>query len=419
MKLKLSESQDQILLAAITCSLLVLELAFVRLLDILLFPRITSTVITLSLFSFAIGGIYVARLSGQRKDLKDFIESAIFKYLWVCLGSLFVILMLRLPKNVVLTYDIYLFWFLLFLCLLISLPMSIGGAIVVAFFTKSHKVAKTYLFDMLGAGIGVSLFYGLFSPLGPTGLVSLSLFFVLIVCWWIGSEKKHWVGAMLLLPLVGLPILERSYSIRPLVNKMGGLDQGKEIDVSLWDQEGYLSLVSWNDDEDRSAQKVFLYDGGSMASTIYSFDGDYERLRNAFMEDPLKHFSRLTVPLAHYLQRDSHQKAFIIGSGAGQEVKAALMYGASEVVAVDVSRTVLDLSRGLLSGFNGGIYNHPNVRVYYGEGRSTLYTLKETFDIIQMFSLYSSSSLSDNRGALQAVYSLTVEAFKEYFFFFF
>ncbi|MEO0337216.1 MAG: hypothetical protein AAF202_12540, partial [Pseudomonadota bacterium] len=107
--------------------------------------------------------------------------------------------------------------------------------------------------------------------------------------------------------------------------------------------------------------------------------------------------------------------AYLIGVGAGQEIKAALMYNAQKVVANDLVPEVIDLGRTRYSKYNGGIFLHPNVQTFSGDGRIGLAIQSDTFDVIQIFSNYLSSSLSRGRGFFSPSYLLTEEAFQDYF----
>ena len=62
----------------------------------------------------------------------------------------------------------------------------------------------------------------------------------------------------------------------------------------------------------------------------------------------------------------------IIGSAAGQEVKAALTYGAGEIDAVEMVGTVVDLGLKKYAEYNGRIFLYRNVKTHIEEGRRFL-----------------------------------------------
>ena len=77
--------------------------------------------------------------------------------------------------------------------------------------------------------------------------------------------------------------------------------------------------------------------------------------------------------------------------------------------------TVVSLSTGPYADYIGRLYEHPAVHVHVAEGRSFLRATDKTYDIIQIFSNYTSSSMVSGSGALAPAYLLTQEAFLEYF----
>ena len=127
------------------------------------------------------------------------------------------------------------------------------------------------------------------------------------------------------------------------------------------------------------------------------------------------HFWQIGVLASHYLKRDSDQKVLILGSAGGQETKAALMYGAAHVDAVELVPTVVELATGRYSSYIGEIFNNPKVHVQSGEGRSFLRHSQQTYDIIQIYSNHTSSSIAQGTGAISPVYLETAEAYEEYF----
>ena len=65
--------------------------------------------------------------------------------------------------------------------------------------------------------------------------------------------------------------------------------------------------------------------------------------------------------------------------------------------------------------FNGGIFNHPNVAAHVAEGRSFLRASNRQYDIIQIFSNHTSSSIAAGSGAMAPTYLQTTDAYQEYF----
>ena len=105
----------------------------------------------------------------------------------------------------------------------------------------------------------------------------------------------------------------------------------------------------------------------------------------------------------------------IIGSSAGGETKGAIAFGAKHIDAVELVGAIINTERNEFKDFGGGIYNHPTVTAIIGEGRSFLRSTDKKYDIIQMFSNHSTSSITQGATAAGVAYLQTIEAYKEYF----
>ena len=103
------------------------------------------------------------------------------------------------------------------------------------------------------------------------------------------------------------------------------------------------------------------------------------------------------------------------GSAAGQEIRAALAFGAGDIDAVELVGEVIRLGRNEYSFYNGQVLNHFQVNAVHGEGRAFLRAADQPYDIIQIFSNHSTSSVAAGAGAMDPTYLLTADAFEEYF----
>ena len=150
-------------------------------------------------------------------------------------------------------------------------------------------------------------------------------------------------------------------------------------------------------------KKHVAYDGGTQSSNFYPFDGNFAALRQDF-PPALYQFWQRGVLASHYLRRDTGHSALIIGSAGGQETKAAVMYGAKDVDAVEMVGTVVSLATGRYADYIGHMFEQPAVHVHVGEGRSFLRASPKRYDVIQVFSNYTSSSAASGSGVLNPVY---------------
>ena len=105
----------------------------------------------------------------------------------------------------------------------------------------------------------------------------------------------------------------------------------------------------------------------------------------------------------------------VIGAAAGGETKAAVVFKARHVDAIELVGEMVEAASTIYSDYGGKIFNHPTVNYRVGEGRTFLRGSDKKYDVMQMFSNHTSSSMADGSGAVAAAYLQTVEAYKEYF----
>jgi spermidine synthase len=182
------------------------------------------------------------------------------------------------------------------------------------------------------------------------------------------------------------------------------------VELTRWDPVSKIDII----DLSEIKMKGISYDGGSQHSAFISFDGNFKRLRDnlSLLQD---HIINPAVLAANYLKRDSNQQVMVIGSAGGKEIKVALMYGAGHVDAVELVGTVVELGKNKYADYIGNLFNHPKVNVMVGEGRNVLRSMEQKYDIIQIFSNHTTSSIASGTGAMATGYLFTVEAFQEYF----
>jgi hypothetical protein len=128
-----------------------------------------------------------------------------------------------------------------------------------------------------------------------------------------------------------------------------------------------------------------------------------------------EHFWNRGVLASHYLRRDSGAEVLIIGSAAGQETKAALLYNPTRVDGIELVGAVVELGKTEYAQYIGNIFNDPRVTNRVGEGRSYLRGSDAKYDIIQIFSNHTSSNIATGVGATTPLYLQTAEAYGEYF----
>ncbi len=400
---------------------LLLELNLIRVFDVLWYPNMAYMIITLAVFSFGLAGVYLSIRPMPKSD-----------NLWLTLSSLtlgmalWVALMQwaidRLPFDYTLlgTPDgegMIGNFFLIYV--VICVPFFLTGLVLsVVFSHYASQIRKLYFWDLIGAALGSVLLIPLLPKIGAAGtmLVVAGLSIVSAVCFSFGRSKVFtFVISVCAVALVAAPFTKNHLdSFEPHMHKRAFKPLVKKINEGTWwDPISKINVL--NLEALGQGKKWIAYDGGTQTSYYYPFDGDFEKLRASLPDGAPKHFWQSYVAISHYLKADSGANVLIIGSAGGQELKAALTYNPNHVDAIELVGTVVALGKTVYADYTGNIMNDPRAVVQRGEGRSFLRQSDKTYDIIQIFSNHTSSSIAAGSGSMQSAYLQTVEAYKEYF----
>jgi spermidine synthase len=416
----------------IALSTLVLELMLTRVFDVTLTPNLSYFVVSLAVFSFGLAGIYATlRPVPVETDIRG-------RLVGCCVGFAAAVLLLhpiinvlpldylRIAREPLVTLGAF---GALYLTLLV--PFFLAGYVLIAIFSKyAAKIQRLYFWDLVGAGLGTVLVIPFILEIGPGGLIvcaaALGLIAAALFSESRAATRAYVVAAVVIaaIPAVrGQNYIDFSYHM----DKRGILKavaQGRD-ELVRWDPISKIDVLDetfspeiatpWHKSGDR---KAIEYDGGNQTSYFYKFDGNLKALRELMDRDRSKvneHFWQIGVLASHYLKRDSGQSVLVIGSAGGQETKASLIYGAKYVDTAELVPTVVELATGLYSPYIGDIFHNPAVHPHAAEGRSFLRSTDRHYDIIQIYSNHTSSSIAQGSGALSPVYLQTEEAYEEYF----
>ena len=399
----------------ITLTTLLLELTLIRVLDVLWYPNFAYMIITMAMLAFGLAGVYTS--------IRPPVASAQAAQRLFWLSMFFCIFTLALfPVLNKVTFDLNhlaikpLSSVARFVVIYIALavPFFIGGVILTTIFTLHDKyIQRLYFWDLLGASIGSVILVPLLPKVGSAGLVFISAGLgALAATFFASSNVKRLASVAVAGVCVLLPFAKTDgyYDFKFHMDKRHIKQVEKRTEVTIWDPISRIDIINY-----KPKAKWIAYDGGTQTSYFYKFDGDFEKLRKSLPDQAREHFWGRMVLLSHYLKRDTDQKVLVIGSAGGQETKAALTYGASEVDGIELVGAVVELGKGKYSEYIGNIFNHPKVTNIKGEGRTFLRSTKKKYDIIQIMSNHTSSSIAAGTGAMSTNYLQTTDAYKEYF----
>ncbi len=416
----------------VAAATLMLELLLTRVFDVILTPNMAYMVIACALFSFGLAGVYLAirprRLSRQADRFAALAALAFAASALAVMPALN-----RIPFDYEAIPDHPVTQLVAFfgMYLVLVVPFFLSGLVfTVIFSTRARSIQALYFWDLVGAAVGCFLMIPLLKPIGPGGILFVVAAFGLIASGLLAARRTWLVGASAAaVLLVAIPVFRspRYFEFLEHMAKRGVREAqlAGTIEFSRWDPISKIDVVDQTTIDPATGKVVpfthrkhIAYDGGTQSSHIFPFDGDYAGLRAAIEQGraPIReHFWHRGVLASHWVRRDSGQRVLVIGSAGGQETKAALMYGASEVDAVEMVGTVVELMTGRYAAYSGGLFVDPRVHVHAVEGRSYLRANTSKYDIIQIHSNHTSSSVAAGTGAMSPNYLQTADAYRDYF----
>jgi hypothetical protein len=401
------------------------EILLTRIFDVLLWHNLSFMVISCAVFGLALGGLpdVVAPPASPRLA-----RAGLHRLAFAFAVSIWAIPLLlnAIPFSVdQASYRplAQLGWFLLLYSVLLAPFFFMGWCICRIFSLATRDIQRLYGVDLAGAALGTVLLFPLLQPLGPerlllgASLVAVGAAIILAPAARTGAGITAAAGLLAVAPVF---LGERYLTLALHDDKRETkreVEDGR-LEVSTWDPISQIAVLDQPPRTDVPAdrgRKHIAYDGGSQTSNFFPFDGDFARLRQDLPNQLMFQFWRRGVLAGHYLKRDTGHRALIVGSAGGQETKAALLYGASEIDAVEMVGTIVRLATGPYADYIGRLFNRPGVRLHVGEGRSFLRGSNTQYDVIQVFSNYTTSSVADGSGAITPAYLVTRDAFTEYF----
>ena len=407
MKLKLG-------LALFTFSIMLAELALVSVFDVILTPTMGYVVITSTMFALGIGGIYLYIFPIKKDRVLGILPL-------LCIAYAISLVILR-PLINFLPFDLSLIgrwsllqilaWTGMYLCLVI--PFFVAGLILSTIFSNySSDIHSLYFFDLIGAGIGCLGVVYLITPYGPGGILFASAGAALLSS--VFLLRSHVVKSIIL--LIAVLVILFPATVTDYL-EFSGHSNKRRVDDYI--SQGLRDYVRWGPVskldvlKNRPSALNFALDGGQCGSWLIPFDGNYKPIFEEIRDRPDKIYYGLNS-VVHYFMRDKHPEVLIIGAAVGGETRAALFFGAKHIDSIELVEAMVNAAKIRYADYCGNSFNHPRINYRVGEGRAFLRSSGKKYDVIQMFSNRSSSSLADGSGAVRASYLLTSEAFQEYF----
>lgn len=398
-------------ISLIALTTLFYELSLIRILDVLWYPHFAYMVITLALLGFGISGVVTSIIS----DKKEFGDKSLLLITLALAASYAGVFFLL--KRFHVDFDTfpsvaYLGAKVLFIFSGLIIPFFLSGLILSLMFTQNaDRFGKLYFWDLIGASVGCLLVPLLIPTYGGPGLLFVASALALVALTLISRWKV--ITVLALVGALGVGGFQLFYDkgdyleINFHMDKRGFRTlQGGRI-LTRWDPISRIDLIQY-----RPEYIWVAYDGGTQTSYFYTFDGDYTKLRESLPAKARDQFWDKFVFASHWLKEGTSPDVLIIGAAGGQETKGAVTFGARHVDAVEMVGAVINLGK---EKYAVEPYDNPIVNAVRGEGRSFLRSSNKNYDIIQMMSNHTTSSVASGSGAVSPNYLQTVDAYKEYF----
>jgi hypothetical protein len=404
--------------ATIAFAVLLLELSLIRVMDVILMPNTGYMALTSAMFALGLGGIYIYLFKWKTdRSLKTVAYLCLLFAVLVPFVSFWFNLM---PFSMDITRDNIIEqvfgWGGMYLGT--TVPFFIAGIVLSKVFQDYSKdIGRLYFFDLVGAGIACFIFIPLIPFYGPGGTLFIASAAALtaFVFFLRPSGLVSTVFTLLAIVLIATPLYVDDYiEFRGHADKRGSdtlIKEGKRIFVK-WDPVSKVDVFK----DVHPAVLLFSLDGGGQGSWLKEFDGDFSVFKTEREENPDSfYFGRNSI--AHYFAdvQGKQPDTLIIGSSAGGEIRASLAFTPGSIDAVEMVGAIIEAERNDFKDYGGALYDHPKVNAVTGEGRSYLRSTDKKYDIIQMFSNHSSTSVTQGSGAVGTVYLQTENAYLEYF----
>lgn len=388
-------------LAFISGSLLALEILYVRLVSILLFPVATYLVISLAMLGLGTSGGMLTLMSRQSITRRLMGLGAVgFSYA-------------TLISLAAIWYASDSNWIAMLLPVALSLPMFFGGITLSAVFsTPKSEIPVLYFADLVGAGVAALLALVGLHFLGALQVVFLIAFFGLISgAIFLGRMARSPLAASMV--LFGLLVVVSSWmpkGIIPISPKELRLLHETD-DAPTWEYQGWSALARV---DVLSVPGDRLELDGGIPYMLVTHDGGAPSIllqTNTIADEHL--LIENTIFGVPYWLRES-PRVLIIGLGGGPDVVAALAGGAREIVGAEVNPEMIAIVEQHFSGFVGDPYSDSRVRIELTDGRHLLASSEEKFDVIQLTGVDTTVASLGANPNLAENYLYTREAFVEY-----
>ena len=391
----------------LTGATLILELTLTRIFSVVMYYHFAFLAISLALFGLGFAGTWIY-LRPKLGDPARF-QSLLHRYSLYTAGAAIIALVVVLNTTVGLKFESSNLWKLTLVYLACAVPFFFAGLCVsLAVKRMQADMGRLYFYDLLGAGLGCLLLIPLLDELGGPGTVLFSSLLCLLANLLFSFAEpparpllRRLPPAVLAAALLVLAVLEAGGTTLFDLPSVKGTNE-RNVVFAKWNSFSRITVEKTRSDH------YWLKMDSSAATRIFSG----EIAEKGF--EPSRRFSETRVAsLVYNLQRPG--TALIIGPGGGADVIAALYFGISDVLGVELNPIIVqDVMLGEFRDFSGGLYERPDVTIVADEGRSFIRGSDRKFSSIQATLVDTWAATAAGAFTLSENNLYTYEAFTDY-----
>ena len=287
--------------------------------------------------------------------------------------------------------------------------LPVGMVIATLFARRPEDINRLYFSDLAGAALACVVVVPLMAWIGPSLRSSALRAILLGVAIRLAERRDQVLRVVAAAGIALLAVVVVRPSVAPEIRAEAskGLRPDTETGASRWSALFRVDAVEINFDDETHDPNTLLFHDGIAGSAIWQWDGDPASLTRFDDDDRSVPFAALGTP---------PERMLIIGAAGGNEVQAAIHFGAEHIDAVELNPETASLLRGKYADYAGNVTTQPQVNYVLGDGRSYLAESDTDYDLIWFVapdSYAASNAASSGAFVLSESYLYTQEMIEE------
>lgn len=406
----------------ISAATLLLELSLTRVLSIAFFYHFGFLVISTALLGFGISGTILSILKEKFDKLN--IDKLLF---WLSIGFSIATL-----SSYLLCQSLDFNPFQLFSSagqaflfpvynLILASPFFFTGLIISLLFTyQSEKISKLYAWDLLGAGLGCGLTAIIMPFVGGVGAIFIVAAMGLATAFFFATTVhrlvKYAVLAFALLLAFTSHLAESAFPITVTEGKRGEDTSNKPM-YAEWNTMSKIEVIEMGPGERGrrypDSLRLIVFDEGTAATELLDLRPNVMDYLDKWRAKATLYDSTLILTAPAFMNK-FRPRVFIIGSGGGEEVMHSLLFGASQVDAVEINPLINKIVTKGMADYTGHLDQQQGVTFHTEDARTFINKSNQIYDVIISIHTISKAAIASGAMSLAEDYVLTKEAFTQY-----